>query len=467
MYKILTDSLIHKAEIIFGKENIITAENEGIAAYGRDESECPVRAPELVICALSIEMISAALEFSNENIIPITPRGCGTGVAGASIPVFGGILLDISKMNKVIDIDKSNFCAVVQPGIIVKHLHNAVESENLFYPPDPNSLESCSIGGNIAASAGGPRAMKYGITRDYVWNLKTVFPDGTIADYSGKYNKIATGYNLNHLIVGSEGTLGIVTEAILKLIPKPAISIDMLVPFEKLSDAARIIPELLYKSKSLAICEFIDRQAIKYSERFLNKKFEYSETAEAQLLLEFDGDDSVEVSREAEKAGELLLANKALDIYIAEDIKSKNKIWEMRRTLRDALKHLGKNKVSEDVVVPRSKITDLLEGCRFIAEQIGIKVVCYGHTGDGNVHVNVVQDEMSDKLWSEKKIIAVEKIFKLAISLGGSISGEHGIGYIKKKYLSWRLGTGEIGIMKSIKKAIDPKLILNPGKIFD
>lgn len=467
MYKILTDKLLQKAEMLFGSENIIKSDNDKIITFGKDESECSARIPDLVISVQTLEHIKTAICYASENDIPITPRGCGTGVTGASIPVFGGIILDISGMNKIIDIDKSNFCAVVQPGIILKNLHTTVESENLFFPPDPNSLESCSIGGNIAASAGGPRAMKYGIVRDYVWNLKTVFPNGTLADYSGRYNKVSTGYNLNHLLIGSEGTLGIIGEATLKLIPKPIATIDMLVPFEKFSDAARIIPDLIHKSKCLAVCEFIDNQAIKYSEKFLNKKFEYSEIAEAQLLLQFDGDKIEEINQEIEKAGELLLSNKALDIFIAEDIKSKNKIWEMRRTLRDALKHLGKNKISEDVVVPRNKITELLQGCKKVSQEIQIKIVCYGHTGDGNVHVNIVQDDMPDNIWNNKKIEASEKIFKLAISLGGSISGEHGIGIIKKKYLNWRLTNGEIEIMKSIKKSIDPKNILNPGKIFD
>jgi len=241
----------------------------------------------------------------------------------------------------------------------------------------------------------------------------------------------------------------------------------MLVPFEKFAVVSNLIPQLLHTFPGLSICEFIDRESIKYSELFLGKKFEYSDKAEAQLLVEFDGNDENNVLDEVEKAGEFFLNNGALDVFIAEDSKNKNKIWEMRRNLRDALTHIGKNKIGEDVVVPRKMIPDLLNGCKQIGIKNGINVVCYGHTGDGNVHVNVVQDDLTDNIWNEIKYTAVEDIFRLAIKLKGSISGEHGIGIGKKKYLNWKLSENEINLMRKIKRSFDLKNILNPGKIFD
>jgi len=466
MYNKITDKIENKIIEICGKNNVICRNEPDLPAYSKDESEAPPYLPEIAVIPDNSEIIPDLANYLNFEKIPITVRGGGTSVTGGCLPVFGGVVLSTARLNKIIDLDKKNFCAVVQPGIVLRDFDNRVESEGLFFPPDPNSIDSCSLGGNAAVSAGGPRALKYGITRNYILNLKTVFPDGTISNYGGKYEKVSTGYNLNHLITGSEGTLGIILEMTVKLIPKPLIVNDMLVPFGKFEDAAEIIPELMNKNLGMAVCEFIDSESIKYSERFLNKKFQYSDEAEAQLLVQFDGFDETEVTKSVETAGEIFLNNGALDVFVASDEKTKNKIWEMRRTMRDALKHIGKEKIGEDVVVPRNKIPDLLNGIKKIGRETGIKTAAYGHSGDGNVHVNVVRDDMEKNIWDIKKNEAIEKILKLSIELGGSISGEHGIGFIKKKYLNWRLTEKEIGIMKNIKKSIDPNNIMNPGKIF-
>ena len=466
MYNKITDKIENKIIEICGKNNVICRTDPDLSAYSKDESEVPSYLPEIAVIPDAAEIIPDLVNYLVSEKVPITVRGGGTSVTGGCIPVFGGAVISFAKLNKIIDIDKENFCAVTEPGIVLRDFDNMVESEGLFFPPDPNSIDSCSLGGNAAVSAGGPRALKYGITRNYILNLKTVFPDGTISNYGGKYEKVSTGYNLNHLIIGSEGTLGIIMEMTVKLIPKPLIVNDMLVPFEKFEDAAKIIPEIMNNNLGMSVCEFIDAESIKYSERFLNKKFQYSDKAEAQLLVQFDGFDETETNKTIEKAGEIFLNNGALDVFVAADEKSKSKIWEMRRTMRDALKHIGKEKIGEDVVVPRDKISDLLNGIKKIGKETGIKTAAYGHSGDGNVHVNVVRDDMEKNIWELKKIEVIEKILKLLIGFGGSISGEHGIGFIKKKYLNWRLTEKEIGIMKNIKKSIDPNNIMNPGKIF-
>ncbi|MBP7653067.1 FAD-binding protein [Candidatus Dependentiae bacterium] len=466
MYNKVTDKTEDFLISLCGKENVVRKDIVSLSAYSKDESEVLPVMPEIAVIPRSTDIIVEIVKYLAYEKIPITVRGGGTSVTGGSIPVFGGAVISTAGLNQIIDIDKENFCAVVQPGIILRDFDTLVENENLFYPPDPNSIDTCSLGGNAAVSAGGPRALKYGITRNYILNLKTVFPDCTISNYSGKYEKVSTGYNLNHMIIGSEGTLGIISEMIVKLIPKPPVVIDMLVPFAKFEDAAKIIPEVINKNFGLAVCEFIDSDSIKYSEKFLNKKFQYSDEAEAQLLIQIDGFDENEINKKIESAGEIFLNNGALDVFVASDEKTKNKIWEMRRTLRDALKHIGKEKIGEDVVVPRNRIPDLLNGIKIIGNDTGIKVAAYGHAGDGNVHVNVVKDDMEKQIWDVKKIEAIEKILKLSIKLGGSISGEHGIGFAKKKYLNWKLTEKEINIMKKIKYDIDPDNIMNPGKIF-
>lgn len=467
MYGKINEKIENKLLHILAKEDIIINDDTMLASFASDDSHHPPVLPEAVVFPESKNQIIEIVKLCNEEKIPITVRGGGTGVSGACIPVFGGIVLSTKKFDKILEIDKNNFCVKTEPGVVLEHLHNAVESEGLFYPPDPNSLDSCTIGGNIATSAGGPRCIKYGITRDYVLETKVILPDGNKIKYGGKFNKISTGYNLNQLIIGSEGTLGIITEIILKLIPKPIIAIDLLVPFDKFESASIIIPEILKTDFSPAIIEFIDKDAIGYSEKFLKKEFQYSKEAEAQLLIEIDGFDIEKVNSQVEKLGEYLLANGAMDVFIAEDDKTKDKIWEMRRTLREALKHIGKKKIGEDVVVPRSKISELLVKTKNIRNEIGIDIVNYGHAGDGNVHINVVKNDMEDEEWNKKSELAVIKIFELAIELGGTISGEHGIGLTKKKYLNMILNESEINFMKSIKKSIDKNLIMNPGKIFD
>ncbi|HON57512.1 MAG TPA: FAD-binding protein, partial [bacterium] len=394
-YNKLTDKLINQIERTFGAETVIYNDKFALEPFGKDEGAEFFALPELVFTPQDESNIKEILEIALKNKVPLTVRGGGTGVTGAAVPIFGGIVLNMQKLNKILDIDKKNFCVETQVGVINKVLQDAVEKEGLFYPPDPNSLDNCTIGGNIATCAGGPRAVKYGITRNYVYNINAIFPNGAISNYGGRYEKTATGYNLTHLLIGSEGTLAIFYRAVLKLLLYPNKVIDLLALFKSFEDASNAIPKILAKNLQISVCEFIDNRAIKYSEKFLNSKFQYSDEAAAQLLIQVDGFDEEEVEKISERCAELLLEFNALDVFIASDKKNKEKLWGMRRNLRDALKHIGKDKLGEDVTVPRSRISELLIGARKIGKLHKINVVSYGHTGDGNVHINVVKDDLS------------------------------------------------------------------------
>jgi glycolate oxidase len=466
LYNKISSNIISLLSSIYGKDCIIHNDDISLSSYASDESYLQSVLPEIVVFPETTQQIKETVKIANQEKIPVTVRGGGSGVTGAAIPIHHGILISTKKMNHILEIDEENLTVTTEPGIILENLHKAVETKNLFYPPDPNSLDTCSIGGNLATSAGGPRCIKYGITRDYVVGTKAVMANGEIIKFGGKFNKISTGYNLNHLLIGSEGTLGIITEIILQLIPKPLYTIDMLVPFDKIENASKLVPKLLKMDFKPAIIEYIDKKSIQYSEKFLDKKFQYSDEAEAQLLIEIDGFNKDVLDDTVEKFGELLLENGAIDVFIAEQQKEKDKIWEMRRTLREAIKHIGKEKFGEDVVVPPSKIPEILSECKKLSKKLGIDIISYGHIGDGNVHINVVKNNLTDSEWQKKSAEAIKNIFEISVKLGGTISGEHGIGLTKKKYLNMVLTDKEINLMKTIKKNFDVNNIMNPGKIF-
>jgi glycolate oxidase len=466
MYKKINYQLFERLKNNFGDKNVIYDDKIALSAYACDESYLEPVLPDLVVKPDSNADLKELIKFCSTEKIPLTCRGGGTSVTGASIPLYNGIVLSFENLNRIIEIDEDNFTALVEPGIILNDFQKIIETRGLFYPPDPNSLENCSLGGNVNTNAGGPRAVKYGVTRDYVLNLETITGNGTVLSYEGKYQKVSTGYNFTHLITGSEGTLGVVTKILLRLLKQPKFKVDILVPFRQFKDATKFIPRLLKFNNSISICEFIDIQSVRYSEKFLGKTFQFSNEAEAYLLIEIENDDENNFENDLEIIGNSFIENGAIDVLLADTMQLKNKIWEMRRTLRDALKHIGKNKLGEDVVVPRSKIPQLLDECRAVGEKIGIDVVCYGHTGDGNVHVNVVQNDLSKEKWDKKREEAVRQIFEIAIKLDGTISGEHGIGITKKQYLNLKFSKKEIDLMKEIKKIFDPENIFNPGKIF-
>ena len=462
-FRPVTHDVLDKLAGAVGAENVRTDE-EAMEIYASDETEDLAFTPEVVVFPTDAESVSRVLRVASQHDIAVTPRGGGTGLSGGALPVHGGIVLSIERLNRIIEIDRQNLMATVEPGVITQELQEAVEKVGLYYPPDPSSRGSSRLAGNLAESAGGPHAVKYGITKDYVTGIEAVLADGTVIHHGGKLLKNATGYNLTQLIIGSEGTLAVITKIFLKLIPLPKHRTTLLIPFPTLEGAARTVPAIMHAGITPAALEFMEREAVKISERHLSTSIPHSD-APAQLLVELDGDDEAAIQKEAEAVCEIAMGEGANDVLVAESSAKQNELWQMRRAAGEAVKSVSVYK-EEDTVVPRANIVPLLVGVKEIAGRYGIKTVCYGHAGDGNLHVNILKMDMSDDDWNTKLDRAIVEIFELTVSLGGTISGEHGIGYSQKNYLPIAFSGEEIELMRRIKTAFDPKGILNPGKIF-
>ncbi|MEJ2721567.1 MAG: FAD-linked oxidase C-terminal domain-containing protein [bacterium] len=459
----LTAEVVDELRARLGGGNV-RLDDEAIEIYASDETEDFVFRPGVVVFPRSTEHVSAVMRIATAARIPVTPRAGGTGLSGGALPVFGGIALSVEHLDEIIEIDQNNLMAVVRPGVITQELQEAVEKVGLYYPPDPASRGSCRLGGNLAECAGGPHAVKYGVTKDYVLGIEAVLPDGTVVHHGGKLLKNSTGYNLTQLIIGSEGTLAVITKIFLKLIPLPRHRITLLVPFPALEAAARTVPAIMNAGITPSALEFMEREAIKITERHLDVAIPNSDSA-AQLIIELDGNDESLIAREAERVCEIALEEGAADVLLADSSARQKEIWDMRRATGEAVKSLSVYK-EEDTVVPRYNLVPLLTGVKEIAARHGIKTVCYGHAGDGNLHVNILKMEMSDEDWNTSLRTAIVEIFDLTVKLGGTISGEHGIGYTQKPFLPIAFTPEEIELMRRIKSAFDPMGILNPGKIF-
>ena len=431
---------------------------DSLEPYSHDETPGLKIFPEVVVKPETREEVLEILRLAHKEKVPVTPRGGGTGLAGGAVPLSDGIVLSMERMDRIKEIDRENRMAVVEPGVITEDLSKKVEEYGLFYPPDPASLDSCTLGGNIATGAGGARTVKYGTTRNYVYGLEVVLPKGELLRLGGKFLKNATGYSLLHLFIGSEGTLGVFTEAILRLLPKPEYKVDLLIPYKRLKDAVRTALRLPLTPTTL---EFMERDAIKAAEKFLEKRLPFSD-AEVHLLLEFDGEKE-ELEKVYERVGEIALEDGAVDVFVADNRPSQERIWEGRRAISRGLKAMGKV-ASQDVVVPKSRIPEFIDRLRRVREKYRMKIVCFGHLGDGNVHVNLIK-EREEALNLVPTIL--KEIFQTVVDLGGIISGEHGIGLVKKPYLKMALSSPYIQLMRGIKRVFDPNNILNPGKIFD
>jgi len=439
------------------RDEIIT-DRELLEKYCEDETPNLKGSTGLVLKPKSARKVSQIMQVAFQRKIPIVPRGAGTGLAGGAVPIRNEIVLSLENMNKILEIDKINWMAVVEPGVITQEISNQAKASGLFYPPDPASLDICTIGGNIATGAGGARTVKYGTTKNYIYGLTVVLPDGTMVKTGGKFLKNSTGYNLTGLFVNSEGTLGIITEAIVRLMPLPTSSVDLLIPYTNMDDAVGTTFNLPVLPAAL---EFMEREAIKSAERFLSKDLPFGD-AEIHLLIEFDGEEEY-LDSIIERVGEIALKHNAIDVMVADTKPTRERIWEARRNISRALKSEGKI-ASQDIVVPRSNIPKFIEKLGRIKQKYGVKIVCFGHLGDGNIHVNIIKESEDIK---EKLALILQDIYKLALSLSGMISGEHGIGLVKKPYIEMALPSGNINIMRKIKRAIDPDNILNPGKIFN
>ncbi len=453
-------------EKIVGKENI-SSDKEQLEKYGQDETEDLIFFAEVILKPSSVKEISQIAKICNEHIIPLTVRGAGTGLSGGALPIKGGVLLSMEKFNKIIKIDERNLQATVEPGVINYEFQEAVKQVGLFYPPDPASWGSCSLGGNIAHSSGGPKAVKYGTTRDYVLNLEIVLPNGEIIWTGANTLKYSTGYNLTHLMVGSEGTLCIVTKIVFKLITLPKHDLLMLVPFNSAELACKAVAEVFKAGINPSAMEFMEKDAIDWSIKYSGElSFKVKPEWQALLIVEVDGNNLDVLMSDCEIISAVMQQNQCDEILFADSAEQKNAIWKIRRKVGEAVKSNSVYK-EEDTVVPRAELPILLKGVKAIGKKYGFNSVCYGHAGDGNLHVNIIKGALSDDVWNIDLPKAISEIFELCKSLGGTISGEHGIGLVQKNYLPIVFSPYHLQLMKDIKKVFDPNYILNPGKIFN
>lgn len=448
-------------------EDAVTVDQEQLEKYGQDETEDLCYFPEVVVKPLNVEQVSDLMKYCNNHRIPVTTRGAGTGLSGGALPIKGGVLLSMEKFNRIIDIDTRNLQGTVEPGVINYIFQEEVKKHGLFYPPDPASWGSCSLGGNIAHSSGGPKAVKYGTTRDYVLNLEVVLANGEIIWTGADTLKYSTGYNLTHLFVGSEGTLGVVTKIVFKLIPLPKHDLLMLVPFYSAEKACEAVSAVFRAGIVPSAMEFMERDAIAWSIKHAGEvNFSIKQEWEALLLVEVDGNNMDVLYADCEVISNVMQQHECDEILFADTADQKAALWKIRRKVGEAVKSNSVYK-EEDTVVKRAELPKLLKGVKDIGKKYGFTSVCYGHAGDGNLHVNIIKGDMSDNDWNLKLPKGITEIFQLCKELGGTISGEHGIGLVQKKYMPIVFPKHQLALMKNIKKVFDPHLILNPGKIFE
>ena len=441
-----------------GTSKVITSA-DGCAAYAGDESDQDPVVPDAVVLATSANDIAAALAAANEAEVPIVPRAAGSGKSGGCVPVSGGIVLVTLGMKSIKEIDRDELLAVVEPGVILADFHAAVEAEGLFYPPDPNSLQICALGGNLAENAGGPRAFKYGVTREYVLGVEAVLMNGAHIRAGRRTVKGVTGYDITSLLVGSEGTLGVFTEATLQLIPKPAGVVTLLGLFETAKDAGRAVSAMIASGLVPRCLEFMDPGALSAVRA---RGVPVDERAGAMLLIEVDGEPAA-TEASMERIGEACVAANALDVLAAQDASQQARLWAARRALSPATRAMARFKISEDVVVPRMRLPELLEEIDRISEETSIRMLSYGHAGDGNLHVNFLWDDPDASVRVEK---GLDRLFRAVVSMRGTLTGEHGVGTSKAEYLPLEQSAELIQLQRDIKKVFDPKNLLNPHKIF-
>jgi len=449
---------------LFGKDRVLL-DPDLLEMYTHDEVPGLKAQPEVVVRARTVEQISRLMKFANEKRIPVTPRGAGYGLSGGAVPICGGIVLSLEMMDRILEIDKRNLMITVEPGVITDKIHEAVEREGLFYPPDPASSDSCSIGGNVAECAGGPRAVKYGVTKDYVCGLEVVLPSGEIIELGGKLVKNVTGYDLIQLLIGSEGTLAIITKIILRLIPLPRVTIDLLVAFNEFQAAADTVSAIIERQILPTSIEFMEQDSLLACEKHLKKELPLREAA-AFLLIKLDGNRKEDVEALCETVGEVCFEHGAIDVLVADDRPTQERLWEARRVIIEALKERSPVNHMEDIVVPRARINDFLREMKKLQKRYEYPIICFGHSGDGNVHVNILKEDRPEDKWKETIPKISGEIFDIALALGGQITGEHGVGATRRKYLEKAVGPKTLKLLRSIKQLFDPNNILNPGKIF-
>ena len=463
MYKKMDEKDFKFLRSVFEEGYVFTG-NEIGHDYGKDELGTVFHMPDALVMVRSAEEVSKVLKYANENLIPVVCCGSRTGLVGACVPLEGGIMIDTTKMNHILELDEANLTLTVEPGVLLMDIYEYVEPRGYFYAPDPGE-KTATIGGNISTNAGGMRAVKYGTTRDWVMGLEVVLPTGEIEHFGRKVVKDSTGYSLKNLIIGSEGTLGIITKAILKVIPKPVETISLLVPFETQEEGISAVPEIIKAGLSTVAIEFFERNTILFAEDFLGKRFPDTRS-DSYILLTFEGKDKDELRYNYEKAAALCV-NKlhAKDALIVDTAERKESVWKARGAFLEAIKASTTQMDECDVVVPRSEVAEYIKFTYQLAEKYQIRIPSFGHAGDGNLHIYICRDEIEVAEFEKKLALIFDEMYKEAKRVGGLVSGEHGIGYAKKEYMKELLGPTQTKLMQGIKKVFDPNNILNPGKI--
>jgi glycolate oxidase len=467
-YRPLTGAAVAELRRIVGAKNVLV-DAEKMEAYSHDETSAEEygHMPEVVVLPGTAEEVAEVVRLANRELLPLTPRGAGSGLSGGAIPQYGGIVLSVERMNRLIELDIGNMVAVVEAGMVTNDLANLVQEKGLFFAGYPMSLQTCYIGGNIAENAGGGKAVKYGVTGRYIVGLELVTPTGDLVQLGGKLSKDVSGYDLVHLVVGSEGTLGIVTKAIVKLIGYPTAKSDLLVLFKTPRDAIDVVPVIMSKGIVPTSIEFMDQLSILTSCRYLNESLPY-EKAGAMLLVEVDGSNPELVEAELIAIGELCEEHGAIEVYVAEDRNTMERIWNVRRNIAEAFKVYSPVQSLEDIVVPMASIPEIIPELDRMSAEFGMKIPCYGHAGDGNLHATLVKDpDMDMETWHRNETACLRELYRVTGKLGGKISGEHGIGIKRKAFLAELVDPVELKLMRGIKRAWDPNDIMNPGKIFD
>ena len=462
MYNKITQTDIAALQAIVGETEVFWGEaiNED---YAHDELGGISHMPEVLVRVRSTEEVSAIMRLADQRCIPVTVRGSDTGLVGAAVPICGGILLETTKMNKILSMDPNNLTVTVQPGVLLMELSAFAEENDFLYPPDPGE-KSATIGGNISTNAGGMRAVKYGVTRDYVRALTVVLPNGEILKLGAAVAKNSSGYSLKDLVIGSEGTLCIITEAVLKLVPLPKVSVSLLVPFPDMKQAIEAVPHIIRSKVIPTAIEYMSRDTILFSESYLGKRFPDTKN-DAYILLTFDGNSQAQVEQDMSTVAELCLQIGALDAYIVDTEERKKSVWSARGAFLEAIKASTTEMDECDVVVPGNQVDTFIKYTHELAVEFGVRIPSFGHAGDGNLHVYICRDELSDADWEKTLSAVFDRMYEKSVELGGLVSGEHGIGYAKKDFLKRQYGDTPIALMQGIKQVFDPKNILNPGKV--
>ncbi|MFW6155608.1 MAG: FAD-binding oxidoreductase [Planctomycetota bacterium] len=469
-YNRLTDEIAAELKSIVGDAYVLYGDDEKLEPFSHDEVPDPrYRAmPEAVVRPRTAEEISAVMKLANRERIPVTPRGAGSGLSGGAVPVCGGIVLLCDRMNSILEIDTDNMMAVVEPGVVTSEINVALEDTGLFYAGYPMSLETCYVGGNVAENAGGGKAIKYGVTSRYVLGMEVVTPTGAIVQLGGKLIKDVTGYNVAQLMVGSEGTLGIFTKIILKLIPAPTAAVDLLCLFASTAEAIAVVPKIMTEGGiTPTAIEYMDQRSVRAACEYLNETIPY-EQAGAMLLVTIDGTDADALERDYEAIGEQCLAAGAIEVYVADNSTTSERIWKVRRNIAEAFSLISPHQVNEDIVVPPALIAKLVEAVEAASAKYGLMAPSFGHAGDGNLHTRIIKDpDWSMEQWEDVWPKMQAELYTEAAALGGRLSGEHGIGHKRKKGMDAFVSADYLNVLRAIKRGMDPNWILNPGKIFD